>query len=91
MLDFVGKVVYYGSMKLKRNKSLLLSLSNDGVIVIAEVDRKAEEQKKKKTHWLREYYISEDCLQANLREKTFTNIPKKVDYNGRIFALTEDL
>tara|TARA_E500000331_G_scaffold342692_1_gene376626 strand:+ start:384 stop:659 length:276 start_codon:yes stop_codon:yes gene_type:complete len=91
VLDFVGKVVYYGSMKLKRSKSLLLSLSNDGVIVIAEVDRKAEEQKKKKTHWLREYYISEDCLQANLREKTFTNISKKVDYNGRIFALTEDL
>ena len=78
-------------MKLKRDKSLLLSLSNDGVIVIAEVDRKAEEQKKQKTPWLREYYISEDCLQANLEKKTFTNISSRVDYNGRIFALTEDL
>jgi len=78
-------------MKLKQHKSLLLSLSNDGVIVIAEVDRKAEEQKKKKTHWLREYYISPDCLKANLKKRTFTDISRKVDYDGKIYALTDDL
>ena len=87
----MGKVVYYYGMKLRQTKSLLLSLSNDGVIVIAEVDREAEEQKKKKTQWSREYYISKDCLKANLENKTFTDISKRVDYKGKIYALTDDL
>ena len=77
-------------MKLKKSKQLLLSLSEDGVIVIAEVDREAETQKKK-SPWAREYYISKDCLKANLQSKNFTDISKRVDYNGKIYALTEDL
>ena len=78
-------------MKLKKTKHLLLSLSEDGVIVIAEVDREAETQKKKKSFWSREYYISGDCLKANLKSKNFTDISKRVDYDGKIYALTEDL
>ena len=78
-------------MKLKKSKHLLLSLSEDGVIVIAEVDREAEMQKKKKSPWSKEYYISKDCLKANLQSKNFTDISKRVDYNGKIYALTEDL
>ena len=78
-------------MKLKNSKHLLLSLSEDGVIVIAEVDREAETQKKKKSPWSREYYISKDCLKANLESKNFTDISKRVDYGGKIYALTEDL
>jgi len=78
-------------LKIKKKKSLLLSLSNDGIIVIAEVNRDAEEQKKKKTLWAREYYISKDCLKANLKNKTFTDISKQVDYDGKIYALTKDL
>jgi len=78
-------------MRIKNEKHLLLSLSEDGLIVIAEVDRDAENQEKKKSPWSREYYISGDCLKANLKNKNFTNITKKVDYNGKIYALTEDL
>jgi hypothetical protein len=75
----------------QKKKRLLLSMSNDGVVVIAEVERDAEEQKKQKAHWLREYYISEDCLQANLERKRFTDVSRKLNYDGRIFALTKDL
>jgi hypothetical protein len=75
----------------QKKKRLLLSTSNDGVVVIAEVEREAEEQKKSKSYWLREYYISEDCLQANLERGSFTDVSRKLNYNGRIFALTEDL
>ena len=88
----MGEVVYYGSMLVKQKKKhLLLSTSNDGVVVIAEVEREAEEQKKKKAVWLREYYISEDCLQANLDRGRFTDVSRKLNYKGRIFALTKDL
>jgi hypothetical protein len=79
-------------MKLKKKKSLLLSLSNDGIIIIAEVNRDAEDQKKKKTLWAREYYISNDCLKANLENKNFKDVTKQTDYkDGKIYALTEDL
>ena len=49
------------------------------------------ETQKKKSPWAREYYISKDCLKANLQSKNFTDISKQVDYNGKIYALTEDL
>ncbi|MBD36250.1 MAG: hypothetical protein CL512_05725 [Actinobacteria bacterium] len=78
-------------MRLKQTKALLLSLSEDGVVIIAEVNRKAEEQKKKNYTWRREYYISESCLKANLERGTFKNISGKVDYDGRIYALADDL
>ena len=91
-LDSEGKVVYYGWMLVKQKKKrLLLSMSNDGVVVIAEVAREAEEQKKSKSYWLREYYISEDCLQANLERGGFTDVSSKLNYDGRIFALAGDL
>ena len=77
---------------IRKKKSLLLSLSNDGIIVIAEVYRDAEEQKKKSSAWSREYYISKDCLKANLKNRTFTNITNRINYkDGKIYALTEDL
>ena len=76
---------------ISKKKSLLLSLSNDGIIIIAEVNRDAEEQKKKKSQWSREYYISKDCLKANLKNRTFKDVTNSVDYDGKIYALTEDL
>ena len=63
----------------------MLSLSNDGIIIIAEVNRDAEDQKKKKTLWAREYYISNDCLKANLENKNFKDVTKQTDYkDGKI-------
>jgi hypothetical protein len=77
---------------ISKKKSLLLSLSNDGIIIIAEVNRDAEEQKKPKSQWSREYYISKDCLKANLKNRNFKDVTKQTDYkDGKIYALTEDL
>lgn len=77
---------------IKQKKRLLLSLSNDGIIIIAEVNRDVEEQKKKKSQWSREYFISNDCLKANLENRTFKDVSSTVDYNcGKIYALTKDL
>jgi hypothetical protein len=78
-------------MQLKQTKALLLSMSEDGVVIIAEVNRKAEEQKKKNHTWRREYYVSESCLKANIASGRFKDITEKVDYDGRIYALADDL
>ena len=63
----------------KRKTKFILTLSNDKIPIIAEVDKDRVLDKDERV-------IGWDCVQANLRKKTFINIKNKVNYKGRIYG-----
>lgn len=71
-------------MQIRKGKKLIISKSNDGVIVIADVQAN-------KTLEKGEYEISADCAKRNVKCGTFVDISNRVDYDGRIYALAQEL
>jgi len=63
----------------------LLTKSDDGHIVIAEVPTT---HKKSSEH---EFFVSRDCIEANIKHGTFTDITDKVDWGGKVWMLTSDM
>jgi hypothetical protein len=68
----------------KRKTKFILTLSNDKVPIIAEVDKNRVVAKDERV-------IGWDCVQANIKRKTFINIKNKVDYKGRIYGHAESV
>tara|TARA_B100000902_G_scaffold383867_1_gene423280 strand:+ start:102 stop:308 length:207 start_codon:yes stop_codon:yes gene_type:complete len=68
---------------LKKTK-FILTLSEDKIPIIAEVDKDRVVGKDERV-------IGWDCVQANIKKKTFVNIKNKVDYKGRIYAHSESV
>tara|TARA_Y100000310_G_scaffold303085_1_gene341080 strand:+ start:631 stop:846 length:216 start_codon:yes stop_codon:yes gene_type:complete len=71
-------------MRIRKGKKLILSTSNDGIIVIADVDAN-------KVLTKGEYEVSEGCMNRNVRCGTFKDIGKQCSYDGRLYALATDL
>jgi hypothetical protein len=63
----------------------VLTTSDDNHVIIAEVDDRYRKQKPN------EFFLSAGCLQANLQAGKFTDISDKVDYENRVWMLTEDM
>lgn len=63
----------------------LLSKSDDGHIVIAQVPHSF----KKRSPY--EFFVSQDFLNVNVKNGNFTDITNKVDWNGKVWMLTEDM
>jgi hypothetical protein len=63
----------------------LLSKSDDGHIVIAQVPQTF---KKRSPH---EFFVSESFLNVNVQNNNFTDISDKVEWNGKVWMLTEDI
>lgn len=68
---------------MKKTK-YLLTTSEDKKVIIAEVPYNH-------SHTDKEYVVSADMVQANVASGTFTDITGKLDWDGRIWILTEDL
>jgi hypothetical protein len=68
---------------LKKTK-FILTLSEDKIPIIAEVEKNRIVGKDERV-------IGWDCLQANLKNKTFINIKNKVDYKGKIYGHAESI
>ena len=71
-------------MQFRKGKKLILSTSNDGVIVIADVQAN-------KVLTKGEYEISEDCAKRNVKCGTFKDIRSQCSYDGRLYALATDM
>jgi len=69
-------------MDLVRRKKLLLTTSSSGDVIIAEVDAKHPEEKNC-------YFVSEAFVQVNVKNGQFTDMTGKLDYNGRIYVMTD--
>ncbi len=69
-------------MDLVRRKKLLLTTSSSGDVIIAEVDAKYPEEKNC-------YFVSEAFVQINVEKGNFTDMTGKLDYNGRIYVMTD--
>jgi hypothetical protein len=68
-----------------KKKKFILTLSNDKVPIIAEVDKNRVVGKDERV-------IGWDCVKRNIEEKTFTCIRKQTKYKeGRIYGHTESL
>ena len=68
-----------------KNKKLLLTTSSDKCVIIAEVENNH-------TYNEREYVISRDMLNANLKSGLFTEITDHSDWeSGRIWVYSEDI
>lgn len=63
----------------------LLTKSDDGHIVIAEV---SPTHKKSSEH---EFFVSRDCIKANIKRGTFTDVTDKVSWAGKVWMLTSDM
>ena len=63
----------------------LLTKSDDDHVVIAEVPTN---HKKKNDN---EFFVSKSCIEANVRKGTFTDITDKVNWEGKVWMLTEDM
>ena len=68
------------------NKKLLLSTSQDGDVVVAEVARNH-----KKDPRSNEFFISRDTLRVNVESGNFVEVSDKVDWDGRMWILSEDI
>ena len=64
------------------SKKLLLTMSDDGAVIIADVP-----DKHKKTD--KEYFVSEGFLKANL--PNFKDCSESAEWDGRLFVLASDL
>ena len=68
---------------MKKTK-YLLTTSADKHVIIAEVPHNH-------THNEGEYTISADMVKVNVKNGLFTDVSDKLDYEGKIWMLTEDL
>ena len=68
------------------NKKLLLSTSQDGDVVVAEVARNHKKDPRNN-----EFFISRATLQVNVESGNFVEVSDKVDWDGRIWMLSEDI
>ena len=68
---------------MKKTK-FILTLSNDKVPIIAEVDKNRVLDKDERV-------IGWDCVKRNIEEKTFICIKKSTNYKGRIYGYAEYL
>ena len=68
---------------MKKTK-FILTLSEDKIPIIAEVDKDRVLDKDERV-------IGWDCVQANIKNKTFINIKNKVNYDRRIYGHAEYL
>ena len=66
-------------------KKLLLTTSEDRDVIIAEVP------KNHKPDLGKEYFISRDTLNANLKNNNFKSISDQVDWEGGIWMLSDDM
>tara|TARA_Y100001949_G_C15843532_1_gene267379 strand:+ start:480 stop:695 length:216 start_codon:yes stop_codon:yes gene_type:complete len=71
-------------MQVRTGNKLILSTSNDGCIIIAEVEANKGIGKG-------EYEVSESMMRMNVKSGTFTDVRKSTGYKGRIYAYTLDL
>jgi len=68
-----------------KNKKLLLTTSSDKCVIIAEVENNHSYND-------REYVISRDMLDVNIKNGNFTEITEESDWDsGRMWVLTEDI
>jgi len=68
-----------------KNKKLLLTTSSDKCVIIAEVENNH-------SYGEREYVISRDMLNVNLKSGLFTEITDHADWdNGRVWVYTDDI
>ena len=68
-----------------KNKKLLLTTSSDKCVIIAEVENNHSYND-------REYVISRDMLDVNVKNGNFIEITEESDWNsGRMWVLTEDI
>ena len=71
-------------MDLTKKKRLMLTTSASGDVIVAEV---------KKTHQRNrgEHFVSEDFVRINCENGTLTDITGKLDYDGRLYILSDDM
>ena len=68
-----------------KNKKLLLTTSSDKCVIIAEVENNH-------SYGEREYVISRDMLNVNLKSGLFTEITEHSSWEGgRVWVYTEDI
>ena len=63
----------------------LLSKSDDGHVVIAQVPHSFKKQSPY------EFFVSEDFVKVNVKNGNFTNITDMVEWDGSVWMLTEDM
>jgi hypothetical protein len=68
------------------NKRLLLSTSESGDVVIAEVAQRYQKDPR-----FNEYYVSRSTLTKNVESGNFTEVSDKVEWDGRIWMLSSDM
>ena len=71
-------------MDLRKRKKLMLTTSLDGDVIVAEV-------KPTQARNRGEYFVSKDFVRLNVENGTLTDITEKVDNNGKVFILSDDL
>jgi hypothetical protein len=68
---------------MKKTK-YLLTTTEDGCVIIAEVDKNHQHNDK-------EYKVSQGFVDANVNAGLFTDVRNMLDWDGKIWMLTEDL
>jgi len=68
---------------MKKTK-YLLTTTEDGYVIIAEVDKNHQHNDK-------EYKVSQSFVDANVKTGLFTDVRNTLDWDGKIWMLTEDL
>ena len=63
----------------------LFTQSEDHHIIIAEVSNTHQKENPY------DHFLSKSCVDANIASKNFTDISNSVDYEGKVWMLTEDL
>lgn len=63
----------------------VLTTSDDNHVIIAQVDDKYRKQKPN------EVFLSASTLQANVSAGKFTDISDRIDYEYKVWILTEDI
>tara|TARA_Y100000389_G_scaffold165795_1_gene170106 strand:+ start:860 stop:1063 length:204 start_codon:yes stop_codon:yes gene_type:complete len=63
----------------------LFTQSEDNHIIIAEVPNTYRKENPS------DYFLSKSCVDANVKSKNFTDVSDSIDYEGKVWMLTEDL
>jgi hypothetical protein len=71
-------------MQIKKKTKYLLTTSEDGKVIVAEVPHNHHHNEK-------EYTISLDMIRANVSSGRFTEVTGQLDWDGKVWMMTEDL
>ena len=71
-------------MQIKKKTKYLLTTSEDKHVIVAEVPHNYKHNDK-------EFCVSRDMVKANVESDVLTDMTGQLDWEGRIWILTEDI